>query len=117
MIFPFGTSFRVNSRDSRASLFVIRISSFPLLFRFCQFGQHTKILQCSRVAGDFCAACDLLEQSPHDFAAARFWERLGESHFIWFRDSANMHAYVIAQSWKAYKGEKQEAAHSKRENY
>jgi quinohemoprotein ethanol dehydrogenase len=28
-----------------------------------------------------------------------------------------IHAYVIAQSWKAYKGEKQEAAHSKRENY
>src|SRR5207244_8316859 len=67
-----------------------------LFFRLCQFGQHTKILQCSGVAGDFCAARDLLEQSPHDFAAARFWERFGEAHFIWFRDGTNMRADVIA---------------------
>src|SRR6202158_3725393 len=32
------------------------------------------------------------------------------------QDADAIHAYVIAQSWKAYKGE-QEAAHSKRENY
>jgi len=32
------------------------------------------------------------------------------------QDADAIHAYVIAQSWKAYKGE-QDAAHSKRENY
>jgi len=32
------------------------------------------------------------------------------------RDADAIHAYVIAQSWKAYKGD-QDAAHSKRENY
>jgi quinohemoprotein ethanol dehydrogenase len=32
------------------------------------------------------------------------------------QDADAIHAYVIAQSWKAYRGE-QEAAHSKRENY
>lgn len=32
------------------------------------------------------------------------------------QDAGAIHAYVIAQSWKAYKGE-QDAAHSKRENY
>ena len=32
------------------------------------------------------------------------------------QDADAIHAYVIAQSWKAYKGER-EAAHSKRENY
>ncbi len=32
------------------------------------------------------------------------------------QDADAIHAYVIAQSWKAYKGE-QEAAHSRRENY
>jgi len=33
------------------------------------------------------------------------------------QDADAIHAYVISQAWKAYKGEKQEAAHSKRENY
>ena len=33
------------------------------------------------------------------------------------QDADAIHAYVIAQSWKAFRGEKQEAAHSKRENY
>ena len=33
------------------------------------------------------------------------------------QDADAIHAYVIAQSWKAYRGEQQEAAHSKRENY
>jgi quinohemoprotein ethanol dehydrogenase len=33
------------------------------------------------------------------------------------QDADAIHAYVIAQSWKAYRGEKLEAAHSKRENY
>jgi quinohemoprotein ethanol dehydrogenase len=33
------------------------------------------------------------------------------------QDADAIHAYVIAQSWKAYRGEQQEAAHAKRENY
>jgi len=33
------------------------------------------------------------------------------------QDADAIHAYIIAQSWKAYRGEKQEAARSKRENY
>jgi len=32
------------------------------------------------------------------------------------QDADAIHAYVIAQSWKAYRGE-QDAAHAKRENY
>jgi hypothetical protein len=32
------------------------------------------------------------------------------------QDADAIHAYVIAQSWKAYRGEQGEA-HSKRENY
>ena len=32
------------------------------------------------------------------------------------QDADTIHAYIIAQSWKAYRGE-QDAAHSKRENY
>src|SRR5262249_5186936 len=67
-----------------------------LFFRLRQFDQHTKILQCSGVAGNFCAARDLLEQSPHDLTAARFWERFSKAHFIWFRDGGNMRADVIA---------------------
>jgi quinohemoprotein ethanol dehydrogenase len=33
------------------------------------------------------------------------------------QDADAIHAYIIAQSWKAYKGEQPGAAHSKRENY
>src|ERR1700730_7954766 len=33
------------------------------------------------------------------------------------QDAVAIHAYVIEQSWKAYRGEQQDAAHSKRENY
>src|SRR6202166_1521182 len=33
------------------------------------------------------------------------------------QDADAIHAYVIAQSWKAYRGEQQDAAPSKRENY
>ena len=88
---------RVYSSFDIDSTFVIQISSLLLsFFRLRQFGQHGKILQRSGVAGDFCAACDFLEQPPHDFAAARFRERFGEAHFIWFRDGANMRANVIA---------------------
>jgi quinohemoprotein ethanol dehydrogenase len=32
-------------------------------------------------------------------------------------DADAIHAYVIEQAWKAYRGEQQSAAHSKRENY
>jgi quinohemoprotein ethanol dehydrogenase len=33
------------------------------------------------------------------------------------QDADAIHAYVIAQSWKAYRSEQQDVAHSKRENY
>src|SRR5256886_5658375 len=53
-----------------------------LFFRFRQFGQHSKIFQCSCVAGNLCAAGDFLEKPSHDFAAARFRERFSETQFI-----------------------------------
>ena len=68
-----------------------------LFLRLCELCQHTEVLQCRRVASYFCAARNFLEEPSHDFAAAGFWKRFGETHFIRFCDCANVLADVIAQ--------------------
>ena len=62
-----------------------------------QFCQDAEIFQRRRVAGDLLAAGDFLEQTPHDFSAARFRQRLGKTHFIGFGDRADVLADVFAQ--------------------
>src|SRR5206468_5646400 len=57
---------------------------WKLLFRFGQFRQHTKVFERSRVAGDSRPAGDFFQQSTHNFTTTGFWERFGETNFIWF---------------------------------
>ena len=72
-------------------------SHVSLLFFFAQFRQDTKILEGRRVAGHGFATGNFLEQPPHDLAAARFWQRFGESDFVRLRDRADVNADMIAQ--------------------
>src|SRR5213596_1210899 len=68
-----------------------------LLFRFGQFCQHAEVFERSRVAGDLRAAGDLFQQSTHNLATAGFWERFGETNFVWFCNRPDMHANMLAQ--------------------
>src|SRR2546430_2756286 len=68
-----------------------------LFLRFRQARENAEILERGRVAGHFRSACDFLEQTSHDFSAARFRQRLGEADLIRFRDRADVHADVFAQ--------------------
>ena len=73
------------------------IGQMRLFLRCCQLCQHAEVLQRRRVPGDLCAAGNFLEEPSHDFAAARFWKRFGKTHFIGFRNCANVLADMIAQ--------------------
>ena len=74
-----------------------RIGPMELFFRFGQFRQHTEIFQRSRVACDSRAAGDFFQQTAHDFAAARFWKRFGETDFVWFCNCADVNADMLTQ--------------------
>ncbi len=74
-----------------------RMGLMELFFRFGQFCQHTEIFQRSRVAGDSRAAGDFFQQPAHNFAAARLWERFGETNFVWFCNCPDVHANMLAQ--------------------
>src|SRR5437870_11806301 len=64
-------------------------------FFLAQFCQHTEILQRRRVAGHAFATGNFLEQTAHDFSAARFRQRFRESHFVRLRDRADVSADMI----------------------
>src|SRR6476620_5887801 len=63
----------------------------------CELREDTKVLQRCRVASYIGAARNFFEEPSHDFAAARFWQRFGKTHFIGFCDGANVLADMIAQ--------------------
>ena len=48
------------------------------LFLRAQLRQHAQVFECGGVARDRLPTGNLLEQSPHDFSAARFWQRFRE---------------------------------------
>src|SRR5438105_937786 len=63
---------------------IVRTSLF-----FAQLRQNAEILQRRRVAGHGFATGNFLEQTAHNFSAARFWQRFRKSHFIRLRDRAD----------------------------
>ena len=67
-----------------------------LLFVARQFGQHRKIFQRGRVALHFAAGGELAQQPPHDLAAARLRQRIGEPDVVRLRDRPDLLAPPIA---------------------
>ena len=49
-------------------------------------------------------AGDFLEQSAHDFAAARFWQRFGKANFVRLGDRSDDAANVAAQLFAEFRG-------------
>src|SRR4051812_18907633 len=60
------------------------------LVRFLQLRQHAEILQRRRIPFHFPTAGEFFQQSPHDFSAARFWQRIGESNLIRLGETADL---------------------------
>ena len=73
------------SAARRPSLFLAALS----------FARTFEVFERGRVAGDGFPAGDFLQQPAHDFAAARFRQRLGEAHFIRLRDRADVLADML----------------------
>ena len=69
---------------------------FARLLLRAQFREDAEIFQRRRVAGHRFSAGDFLEQSPHDFSAARFRQCLGEPDLVRLRDRANVNTDVFA---------------------
>jgi hypothetical protein len=59
------------------------------LVALAQFGQHIEISQRRRVAFDFHAGRDLLEQAAHDFAGARLGQSFRKTDVVGLRDRAD----------------------------
>src|SRR5262249_14436273 len=68
-----------------------------LVFARAQLGDGAEILERRGVAFDLAGRGQLLEQAPHDFARARFGERIGPANVVRLGERADVLADVIAQ--------------------
>ena len=81
-----------------------RDAGVPRSFLFArQFGQHIEIFQRRRVAFDFHATRNLLEQSPHDFAGARLGQSFRKTYVVRLRDRADFLGDVLAQFFAQFR--------------